>query len=491
MPPTLADELAGRLAELTGQGLARSLRVAAGLDFSSNDYLGLARDPALRAALAARLAALPPGEPLGAPASRLLRGHTRLHADLERRLATWKGTEAALLFGSGYQANVGLLSALLGPRDRAISDALNHASLIDGLRLAGCRRVIVPHLDLAAVERELARPHPEGRTFLVTESLFSMEGDVAPLDHYADLAARHGAELIVDDAHATGLYGEARGSGLCEAFAVERRVAAVVSTLGKAVGLSGAFVAGPRVLVDYLVNRCRAFVFTTAPPPLLLHAIDAALDCIAAEPWRRRRALELAGRLRRRLREHGVLPVDGGEQPRGAEGFGGTGFVAGAEVARDPGGSGAAASATAVAAAAGGAGPIVPLLLGDNARAVAAAERLAALGFDVRAIRPPTVPPGTARLRVSVHADHSEAEIDALAAALAGALGAQPRGAGGGPVPLAAPSPSAASPSAAGPARDRAAGAAAEPETQIATAGAGTVIAAAAAAGRAAGGEEP
>jgi 8-amino-7-oxononanoate synthase len=378
---TLAAELAGRLAELAGQGLARSLRPAAGLDFSSNDYLGLARDPELRAGLLARLAALPPGEPLGAPASRLLRGHTRQHAALERRLAAWKGTEAALLFASGYQANLGLLTALLGPRDRALSDALNHASLIDGLRLAGCRRVVFPHLDLAAIEGELARPHPAGRTFLVTESLFSMEGDVAPLDRYAELAARHGAELIVDDAHATGLYGEARGSGLCEAFGVERRVAAVVSTLGKALGLSGAFVAGPRVLVDYLVARCRAFVFSTAPPPLLLHALDAALDLVAAEPWRRRRALALAERLRRRLAALGL------ERPAGD-------------------------------------GPIVPRLLGDNARAVAAAERLAAQGFDVRAIRPPTVPPGTARLRVSVHADHGEAEIDALAAALAAAMGA-------------------------------------------------------------------
>jgi 8-amino-7-oxononanoate synthase len=382
--PTLAAELARRLAELADQGLARSLRPAAGVDFSSNDYLGLARDPALRAALLARLAALPAGEPLGAPASRLLRGHTRLHAGLERRLAAWKGTEAALLFASGYQANVGLLTTLLGPRDRALSDALNHASLIDGLRLAGCRRVVFPHLDLAAVEHELARPHPEGRTFLVTESLFSMEGDVAPLDSYAELAARHGAELIVDDAHATGLYGEARGSGLCETFGVERRVTAAVSTLGKAVGLSGAFVAGPRVLVDYLVNRCRAFVFSTAQPPLLLHALDAALDRMAAAPQLRRRALELAERLRCRLAENGAL---GGERPQGT-------------------------------------GPIVPLLVGDNGRAVAAAERLAALGFDVRAIRPPTVPPGTARLRVSVHADHTEAEIDALAAALAGALAA-------------------------------------------------------------------
>jgi len=215
----------------------------------------------------------------------------------------------------------------------------------------------------------------------VTESLFSMDGDVAPLDRYAELAARHGAELIVDDAHATGLFGEARGSGLCEAFGVERSVAAVVSTLGKAAGLAGAFVAGPEVLVEYLINRCRAFVFTTAPPPLLLLAVDAALDRMAAEPQRRRRTLELAQRLRARLEALGA-----GRPP--------------------------------------GAGPIVPLLVGDNGRAVAAAERLAALGFDVRAIRPPTVPPGTARLRVSVHADHTEAEIDALAEALAATLAA-------------------------------------------------------------------
>jgi 8-amino-7-oxononanoate synthase len=415
---SLAAELGARLAELADQGLARSLRPAAGLDFSSNDYLGLARDPGLRAALLARLSALPPGEPLGAPASRLLRGHTRLHADLERRLAAWKGTEAALLFASGYQANVGLLTTLVGPRDRALSDAANHASLIDGLRLAGCRRVVFPHLDLAAVARELARPHPEGRTWLVTESLFSMDGDAAPLARYAELAARHGAELIVDDAHATGLFGRARGSGLCEELGVERRVAAVVSTLGKAIGLAGGFVAGPRVVVDYLVNRCRPFVFTTAPPPLLLHAIDLALDRMAAEPWRRERALALAERLRRRLAALGVprwrSPYgegrpDGDDCRGDARGFDGGGRP-------------------------GGDGPIVPLLLGDNRRTLAAAERLAALGFDVRAIRPPTVPPGTARLRVSVHADHSEAEIDALAKALAGVLA----------TPAAAPAPAAA-----------------------------------------------
>jgi 8-amino-7-oxononanoate synthase len=386
----LVEELAGRLRELAAQGLGRSLRAGSGIDFSSNDYLGLARDPALRAALLARLAALGPDEPLGAPASRLLRGHTRLHEEIELRLAAWKGTEAALLFPSGYQANVGVLSALVGRHDRALSDAGNHASLIDGLRLAGCRRVVFPHLDVAAVERELAVPHREGRTFLVTESLFSMDGDAAPLDRYAALAGRHGAELIVDEAHASGLFGEARGSGLCELHGLERRVAATVSTLGKALGLAGACVAGPRVLVEYLVNRCRSFVFTTAPPPLLLHALAASLDRVEAEPGRRRRVLGLAARLRARLANVGL---------------GGVGGV---------GGGGVAAPLC---------GPIVPVVLGDNFRALAVAERLQRQGFDVRAIRPPTVPPGTARLRVSVHADHSEADIDALAHALAAALG--------------------------------------------------------------------
>lgn len=386
----LVEDLAGRLRELAAQGLARSLRAGSGIDFSSNDYLGLARDPALRAALLARLAALGPDEPLGAPASRLLRGHTRLHEEIERRLAAWKGAEAALLFPSGYQANVGVLSALVGRHDRALSDACNHASLIDGLRLAGCRRVVFPHLDVAAVERELAVPHREGRTFLVTESLFSMDGDAAPLDRYSALAERHGAELIVDEAHASGLFGEARGSGLCELHGLERRVAVTVSTLGKALGLAGACVAGPRVLVEYLVNRCRSFVFTTAPPPLLLHALAASLDHVEAEPGRRRQVLALAARLRARLANVGL---------------GGVGGL---------GGGGVAAPLC---------GPIVPVVLGDNFRALAVAERLQRQGFDVRAIRPPTVPPGTARLRISVHADHSEAEIDALAHALAAALG--------------------------------------------------------------------
>lgn len=378
----LDEELRSRLRALEEAGLRRAPREPAGLDFSSNDYLGLGGDPAMRRALVAGLAvAAERGEPLAAPASRLLRGHHRAHAEIEARLAAFKGTEAALLFPSGYQANVGLLTALLGPNDRAISDRLNHASLIDGLRLSGCSRVVVPHLDLAAIERALAAPHPGGRTFLVTESLFGMDGDVAPLDRYADLAERHGAALLVDDAHATGLYGAARGSGLAEAFGVEGRAAALVSTCGKALALSGAFVAGSRLLIDYLVNASRPFLFSTATPPLLAVALHAALDRLEAEPWRRGRAHELASRLRSRLSGLETLS---------------------------------------------GEGPVVPLLLGDNGRALAVAARLQEGGFDVRAVRPPTVPPGTARLRISVHADRTEEEIDALAAAIRAALAALP-----------------------------------------------------------------
>jgi 8-amino-7-oxononanoate synthase len=224
-----------------------------------------------------------------------------------------------------------------------------------------------------------------GRVFLVTESLFSMDGDVAPLDRYADLAVAHGANLIVDDAHATGVYGEVRGSGLVERFGVEDRVLAVVSTCGKALGVSGAFVSGPAVLREYLVNRGRPFIFTTAPAPLLLHAIDAALDLVEARPERRRELLDRAARLRERLR------------------------AAGLDCLRSD-------------------GPIVPVVLGSPRRAVRVAEAVRRRGYDVRAIRPPAVPPRTARLRVSVHADHTEDAIDGVAAAIVDAVAESPPG---------------------------------------------------------------
>ena len=374
-------ELERRLEMLTVAGLGRRLALESGIDFCSNDYLGFARDRELAQAIAGRISEAAGRDPaaLCAPASRLLRGETARHRDVEARLACFKGTEAALLFPSGYQANVALLAAILGPADRALSDELNHASLIDGLRLSGCRRSVIPHLDLDAYERALAEIHHGGRTVVVVESLFSMDGDVAPLGLLADLCERYGALLLVDDAHATGVFGDQRGSGLVETHALERRVASSVTTFGKALATQGACIAGSQALIDWIVNRARPFIFSTAVSPLLLLALEASLEHLARRPDRRRSVRELAARLRRLLAEVGV------------------------DVASSD-------------------SPIVPVVLGSNQRALAVAEAVRMEGFDVRAVRPPTVPAGTARLRISVHADHSEAQIDELAAAIGRAI---------------------------------------------------------------------
>lgn len=363
------DELTADLAALEHQYLRRKLETPTGVDFSSNDYLGIAASGALLPAVAV------PSVPLTAPASRLLRGNTAEHEALERRLAVFKGMEAALLFASGYQANLGLLSTVIRPEDQVLSDRLNHASLIDGIRLSRASVHIFPHLDHVAVERILRDGTGTRRTFLVTESLFSMDGDIAPLDRYARLADRHGALLIVDDAHATGVFGDERGSGLVERFGIADRVLAVTSTFGKALGAFGACVTGPRALIDYLVNHARPFIFSTAPPPLLLRMVDRALDVVAAEPERRHRVLRLANRLSSRLRIAGL-----------------------GDPVHDS--------------------PIVPVRLGSSERALAVAREVREAGFDVRAIRPPTVPADTARLRLSVHATHREAEIDGVAEAI-------------------------------------------------------------------------
>lgn len=370
----LTEELRQRLEESEVQGLDRHLSPPMGIDFSSNDYLGLRRDENFRRQVLERLAS---ESELTAPASRLLRGHSSLHGELEERLAEFKGFESALLFSTGYQANLGVLSTLIGPQDRVLSDELNHASIIDGLRLARCSKVIFAHRDVAAVERTLATPHSGGRTFLVTESLFSMDGTIAPLGHYARLSQQFGAELIIDEAHAMGLFGR-RGSGLVEQFDIAGRVAAVVSTFGKAFGSFGACVFASEVVTRTLINRARSFIFTTSLPPLVLAAVDVALGMVQADPSRRRRVLELAEELRRELRARGVEPL-------------------------------------------GGEGPIVPVVLGSNRQAMAVAHHLQLRGFDVRAVRPPTVPKGTSRLRISVHADHSEMDLARLAEELAAA----------------------------------------------------------------------
>ncbi len=378
------EELHDRLRERRRDGLNRELEPAHGIDFTSNDYLGLSRHPRLLRHLSEILQECP----AGAPASRLLRGNHPIHEEAEGRFAEFKGTEAALLFPSGYQANAGALTALIGRHDRVLSDEWNHASLIDGMRLTGAERVIYPHLDLDAVETHLRRPHPGGRTFVVTESLFSMDGDIAALDELVRLTHRHGALLMVDEAHATGLFGDTRGSGLVEFFAVERDVLATTSSCGKALGLSGAFVTGSRIVKDHLVNHARSFVFTTAPSPLLAATVCESLRIANEEPWRRERALRNADRLRERLR---ALDVPGSSPPEAGE-------------ARTP------------------SGPIIPIPIGDNRLSVEIATRIRGTGYDVRTLRPPTVPDGTARLRVSVHADHHDEDIDGVAEAIARAI---------------------------------------------------------------------
>ncbi len=372
--PDFLSSLTEESAERERKGLRRDLRLPEGIDFASNDYLALSNHPAIGEALRRALSE----PPFGAPASRLLRGTLPAHLSLERRLAEWKGTEGALFFSSGYLANLGALGALVRGEDRALSDELNHASIIDGLRLSGARREIYPHRDLAALARLLREPHPAGRTFIVTETLFSMDGDAAPIAEISSLAERHGALLVLDDAHATGLYG-ARGSGLAEEHGVARRAAAIISTCGKALGLAGAFVAGPAEVMDCLLNRARTFIFSTAPPPFVAAGIEAALDIVRDEPGRRRRAREASGRLRGALLARGIATGEGD-------------------------------------------GPIVPVILGENRRALLVSDFLRSRGYDVRAVRPPSVPAGTARLRISVHADRTDEEIDGLAAALGEAV---------------------------------------------------------------------
>ena len=357
---------------LEEQGLRRTLHPPAGIDLSSNDYLGLAQHPRIKAAMAAAVER----EGAGSTGSRLLRGERDSFAALERRFAQFKGTESALYFSSGYLANIAVMTTFAEAGDVIVSDAHNHASLIDGIRLSPARRHIFPHNDVAAVRRALEGEGAE--RFVVVESLFSMDGDEAPLGDYAELCAQSGAHLIVDDAHAVGIYGS-RGSGLIEEHGVAEQVFLSVSTAGKAMGVAGAFVTGPAWAIEYLIQRARPFIFSTAPPPALASAIYTSLTLIEQEPERRERVRELAAVLRAHLTEAGV-PIGPGTSH------------------------------------------IVPVLIGDNDAAVALAGMLQREGFDVRAIRPPTVPPGTARLRVSVNANLTPELMEQFAVSLTTAL---------------------------------------------------------------------
>ncbi|MEZ4266072.1 MAG: 8-amino-7-oxononanoate synthase [Myxococcota bacterium] len=356
-------------------GLLRTLVLPGGVDLTSNDVLDFAHEPWLVARVAAAVSELG----VGSGASRLLRGHSALLASVESRLAAFSGREAALLFPSGYQANATVIPALVGPDDAVFSDAANHASIIDGIRLSGARKSIFPHGDLSALESALGATSG-GRRLIVIESLYSMDGDRAPLAAICDLAERHDALVMVDEAHATGLFG-GRGSGLVEAAGLSERVAFTLHTGGKALGVGGAWVAGDAELVAHLVNHCRGFIYTTAPPTPVAAGLDAALELLGRSADRVARVHAMAERLRRSLR--------------------GAGLDLG--LANDH---------------------IVPVMAQSTARAVSVADALARDGFDVRAVRPPTVPEGTARLRLSVRASLDAATIDRLAARIIGELAA-------------------------------------------------------------------
>lgn len=382
MPSRALEWIPGELAALAEQGLRRGLEPIAGpqgpvvslggqdlVNLCSNDYLGLAADPRVRHAAARAVERYG----AGAGAARLVVGDLDLHHELEARLARMKGTESALLFSSGYHVNAGVVGALVGPGDAVFSDAWNHASIIDGCRLSRAEVHVYPHGDVAALSALLAASRAR-RRLVVTDAVFGMDGDAAPLREITGLCARHGAMLYLDEAHSTGVLG-ASGSGLAEALGVTGEVDVLMGTLGKALGSFGAFVAGSRMLTEWLVSRARTFVFTTALPPASCAAAIAALDVLEGEPGRRARLDALSVRMKAGLEERG-FPMRG--------------VVA----------------------------PIFPVVLGEERRALEASRLLRERGFLVKAIRPPTVPRGTSRLRVSLTASHTPEQVDGFLAAL-------------------------------------------------------------------------
>lgn len=366
-----ADGLRRRLRTIDGAQDARvTIAGRSVISLCSNNYLGLANHPALIEA--ACRAARDYG--VGAGASRLISGSMRAHRDLEERLATFKGTEACLLFNSGYHANVGTIPALVGEADAVFSDELNHASLVDGCRLSRAAVHVYPHANAGVLEEMLCR-RLDRRRLIVTDSIFSMDGDAAPLAEICALAERYDAMVMVDEAHATGVVGP-RGAGLVEALALADRVTVQMGTLGKALGSFGAYVAGSRALIEYLVNSARTFIFTTALPPPVVASAAAALTIVENEPERRERVRRNATRLR--------------------AGLGRAGFAV--EPTEEH---------------------IVPLHIGDGRAATRMSEALLERGVLAQGIRPPTVRPGTERIRATVMATHTDGDIDAAIAAFA------------------------------------------------------------------------
>jgi 8-amino-7-oxononanoate synthase len=362
---------AADLQRLGATGKARQLEARQGIDFSSNDYLALAGSPRLAEAVGE---AMKEGVPVGSGGSRLLRGNHPEHEALEAEAAAFFGTDAALYCSSGFGANSALFSTLPQTGDLILHDELIHASAHEGIRLARCQTLAVAHNDAEAFADTIAawrRAGGTGRPWIAVESLYSMDGTKAPLADLASVAERHEAILLIDEAHATGVFGP-DGRGL--AAALDGRPDVItLKTCGKALGCEGALVCGPRIVREFLVNRGRGFIFSTAPSPLMARAVREALRILADEPERRTRLEALIAEAERLLAPFGARKT---------------------------------------------ASPILPLVLGGPARTMAVAGALQAAGFDVRGIRPPTVPEGTSRLRISITLNIDAQHIAALAQAL-------------------------------------------------------------------------
>lgn len=363
---TILDAHREALDQIARRSRTRSLIARAGHDFASNDYLGLASAPELRSAVAD---ALGRGVAIGAGGSRLLRGNDPEHVALESEAATFFGSEAALFFSTGFAANSAIFSTLPAGRDLIVHDELIHASAHEGMKLGRAATVAVRHGDVQAFAdaiRDWRAAGNSGRVWIAVESLYSMDGDIAPLADLAALAEREDAFLVIDEAHATGVFGP-EGRGLAAGFD-GRDYVITLRTCGKALGCEGALVCCPRVLADVLINKARGFIFSTAPSPLAAAAVRASLKLVAAQPERRERLAALVAFAGTRL------PAAGSQ--------------------------------------------IVPVIIGDDARTMAIAAGLQARGFDVRGIRPPTVPPGTSRLRISLTLNVDQATVAALADAI-------------------------------------------------------------------------
>lgn len=374
--------MARELDLLREQSQFRTLEIPSGVNLCSNDYLGLAANSHLKRAL---IEAVSRVTAVGSTGSRLLSGNSREWEEVETAFAEFAGTEMALYFGSGYAANVGLLTSLLKPGDLVFSDSLNHASLIDGMRLSGATKVIYPHCDLRSLEGAL-REHAgtAGSKVIVSESVFGTEGDVAPIGKLLRLAKEFGAGLVVDEAHATGVCGP-EGRGVAGEQLCQREILAVVHTCGKALASSGAFVCGGSILKSYLVNRARTFIFSTAMPPYLAGQIQTAIGLARKSEVPRAYLRQISGTLREMLAARG--------------------FDCGASTTH-----------------------IVPVMLGTNERALHVARELQRSGFAARAIRPPTVPAGTARIRLSLTSRITLEDIRSLVAAMVAACPSSPQG---------------------------------------------------------------